>query len=98
MKTHRKVSASLDDEAYEVGQFIHKLGEVREREFNKLWERVESKGWMEGFESSEEARDYLWDYCFNSYYYKDEQGFLQSFSEICDAEWMPQESLKGTLI
>ena len=22
MKTHRKVSASLDDEAYEVGQFI----------------------------------------------------------------------------
>ena len=87
MEEQRKVSAKLDDKAFEVGQFIHKLGEVQQREFDKLWERVESGGWMKGFKNDEEAKEWLFDYCFNSFNDKDKDGFMQSFSEMCDAEW-----------
>ena len=84
----RQVAARLDDEAYDASQFIHKLGEVQQQEFDKLWERVESKGWMKGFDDSEDARGFLWDYCFNRSNDKDDDRFLQAFSEMCDAEWM----------
>ena len=84
----RQVAARLDDEAYDASQFIHKLGEVQQQEFDKLWERVESKGWMKGFDDSEDARGFLWDYCFNRSFYTDKGESVQSFSEACDAEWM----------
>ena len=88
MKEQRKVAARLDDEAYDASQFIHKLGEVQEQEFDKLWERVESKGWMKGFDDSDDARGFLWDYCFNRSIYTDKGESVQSFSEAVDAEWM----------
>ena len=90
MKERREVSSSLDDAAFVAGQFIYKLGEVQEREFEKLWEQVVSKGWMRGFGSEENAKGVLWDYCFNNFNDKDENGFLQSLSEHCDADWMPK--------
>ncbi|MDB4317795.1 hypothetical protein N9973_00700 [bacterium] len=97
MKEQRKVAARLDDVAFDVSQFIYKLEEVQQHEFDKLWERVESKGWMEGFKDSDDARGFLWDYCFNRSIYTDKGESLQSFSEMCDAEWMPTDQ-KGTLI
>ena len=84
--TKRKVVASLDDEAFKVGDFIQELGKIQEQYFDALWEKVIDDNLMVGFESEEEAKDWLFDYCFNGWG-KNDDGFEQMFSEYCDAEW-----------
>jgi hypothetical protein len=82
----KRVFAELDDEAFRVAEFIQELGKIQDQYFNTLWEKVKDKKWMRGFESDEEARDWLFDYCFNE---KNDEGSIdKSFSEYCDAKWM----------
>jgi len=84
--TKRKVAASLDDEAYKVGDFIQELGKIQDQYFEALWEKAKANDWMEGFENDEYAKDWLFDYVFNGWS-KNDNGFEKSFSEYCDAEW-----------
>ena len=85
--TKRKVAACLDDEAFKVGDFIQELGKIQDQYFDALWEKVKANDWVEGFESDETAKDWLFDYVFNGWQEKSEDGFDQSFSEYCNAGW-----------
>ena len=78
-KATTKINASLDDEAFKVGDFIQELGKIQEQYFDALWEKVKENNWIENM-SEETARDWLFDYCFNGWE-KNNNGFEQMFSE-----------------
>lgn len=74
-----KINASLDDEAFKVGDFIQELGKIQQQYFDALWEKVKENGWIEGMDE-ETARDWLFDYCFNGWGQTDD-GFDEMFCE-----------------
>jgi hypothetical protein len=73
------IKAELDDEAFKVGDFIQELGKIQEQYFDALWAKVKENGWIEGMDD-EDARDWLFDYCFNGWD-NDDKGFDLTFSE-----------------
>lgn len=73
------VNAELDDEAFKVGDFIQELGKIQEQYFDALWEKVKENDLIEGMDY-EDARDWLFDYCFNGWD-NDDSGFDLTFSE-----------------
>ena len=73
------IKAELDDEAFKVGDFIQELGKIQEQYFDALCEKVKKNGWIEGMDDKE-ARDWLFDYCFNGWD-NDNNGFDLTFSE-----------------
>jgi len=83
---NKKISAALDDEALKVGDFIQELGKIQDQYFDALHEKAKANNWMEGFESDEDAKDWLFDYVFNGWS-KNDNGFEETFTEYCDAEW-----------
>ena len=85
--TRKRVAAKLDDEALRVGGFIQELGKMQEQYFDALWEKIKDNKWIEGFKSDQDAKDWLFDYCFNG----TENGSIeikQSFSVYCEADWI----------
>ena len=83
----KRVAAKLDDEAFRVGEFIQELAKIQDQYFDTLWEKVKDNKWIEGFESDDQARDWLFDYCFNGTA-RGSNKIDQMFSEYCYAEWM----------
>jgi len=73
------IKAELDDEAFKVGDFIQELGKIQEQYFDALWEKVKENDLIEGMDD-EDARDWLFDYCFNGWD-NDDKGFDLTFSE-----------------
>ena len=73
------IKAELDDEAFKVGDFIQELGKIQEQYFDALWEKVKENDLIEGMDD-EDARDWLFDYCFNGWD-NDDNGFDLTFSE-----------------
>ena len=73
------INAELDDEAFKVGDFIQELGKIQEQYFDALWEKVKENDLIEGMDY-ENARDWLFDYCFNGWD-NDNNGFDLTFSE-----------------
>ena len=41
-----KINASLDDEAFKVGDFIQELGKIQDQYFDGLWEKVKENNWI----------------------------------------------------
>ena len=74
-----KVNVSLDDEAFKIGDFIQELGKIQDQYFAALWEKVKENDWIEGMDD-EQAKDWLFDYCFNGCG-KNDDGFEETFSE-----------------
>ena len=74
-----KVNVSLDDEAFKIGDFIQELGKIQDQYFAALWEKVKENDWIEGMDD-EQAKDWLFDYCFNGRG-KNDDGFEETFSE-----------------
>ena len=83
----KRVAAKLDDEAFRVGEFIQELAKIQDQYFDTLWEKVKDNKWIEGFESDDQARDWLFDYCFNGTA-RGSNKIDQMFSEYCYAEWL----------
>lgn len=79
MKKIIEVKPKLDDEAFKVGDFIQELGKIQDQYFDALWEKVKANNWIEGMEE-EQAKDWLFDYCFNGWG-KNDDGFEEMFSE-----------------
>lgn len=81
----KEVAAELDDKAYACAEFIQKLSKVQDDHFEELYKKAQMKGWFKGFgvdkDGVDEARDWLFDYCFNT-------DGTQLFSEYCSAEWI----------
>lgn len=74
-----KINASLDDEAFKVGDFIQELGKIQEQYYDALWEKAKANNWIEGMEE-EQAKDWLFDYVFNGWN-NDKSYFEEMFSE-----------------
>ena len=90
MKTNKEqtgitVKPELDDKAFTIGDFIQQLGEKQEQMFEALWKECKEKEWIKGTDD-ENARDWLFDYCFNGWE-TDDKGFEKSLSEYMGADW-----------
>ena len=83
----KRVAAELDDEAFRVGEFIQELAKIQDQYFDTLWEKVKDNKWVEGFKSDEQAKTWLFDYCFNGTAGGSNK-IDQMFSEYCYAEWL----------
>jgi hypothetical protein len=81
-----KIDATLDDQAFSIGDFIQELGNVQEMYFNRLLEKVKKEKYVEGL-TDEQLNDWLFDYCFNGWRegeYK--ELFSEYFSRITKEE------------
>ena len=74
------VKAEHEDKIYPIREFIHRLGDVQEEQFERLWSELVA----DGMEGDEITKDWLFDYCFNS----DPEEDQVTFEEFCDKEYM----------
>jgi len=86
MKTEKKISPKLDDEAFRVGEFIQELSKVQDEYFNRLVQKAKDNKWFEGMED-DDFEQWLFDYCFNGTSPGSNE-IDKTFSEHCYADWL----------
>ena len=86
MKTEKKISLELVDEAFRVGEFIQELSKVQDEYFNRLVQKAKDNKWFEGMED-DDFEEWLFGYCFNGTSLGSNE-IDETFSEHCYADWL----------